>query len=238
MVYALDASVILILLICVLWGYRRGFVKSAVQTLGCVAAIVLAFVLSSAVAECVFDLVIEKPLKEYTTEQVVDTAGAAIETQIDLIMKDLPGWTKTVLAKTGYGSTEDILQQWNPDSAATASDLVDDLIRPPVVAVIRLVAFLILFLVLMVVVSLLSKVARRIFRLPLLRQLDGTLGLVTGAIQGVLWVFGLVTVLQLYVSLSTGDGVITQDMLRDTTLVRIVMDWNPVTSTVQSLCMV
>lgn len=238
MVYALDGAVILILLACVLWGYHRGFVKTAVKTIGCVAAIVLAFIFSSVVAETVFDMVIEKPLKEYTSEQVIDTAGEAIETQVEHIMADLPEWTKTVLSQMGYDTAQDVLEQWEPDADATAADLVDNLIRPPLVAVLRLIAFLILFLVLMVVVSLLSKVAKQIFRLPVLRQFDKTLGIVTGAIQGVLWVFGLVTALQLYVSLTASDAVITQEMLRDTTLVRIVMDWNPVTSAVQSLFMI
>lgn len=235
MVYALDGAVILILLVCLLWGYHRGFVKTAVKTIGCVAAIVLAFVFSSVVAETVFDMVIEKPLKEYTSEQVLDTAGEALETQVELIVADLPEWTKTVLSNMGYTSAEDVMQQWNPDADATAEQLVDALIRPPLVAVLRLIAFLILFIVLMVVVSLLSKVAKQIFRLPILRQLDKTLGIVTGAVQGVLWIVGLATVLQLYVSLAGADSVVTQEMLRDTTLVRIVMDINPVTAAVQTL---
>lgn len=237
MVYVLDGAVILILLACVLWGYHRGFVKTAVKTIGCVAAIVLAFIFSSVVAETVFDMVIEKPLKEYTSEQVLDTAGEALETQVDLILADLPDWTKAVLSQMGYSSAQDVMEQWNPDADATAEQLVDQLIRPPLVAVLRLVAFLILFIVLMIVVSLLSKVAKQIFRLPILRQLDKTLGILTGAVQGALWVFGLVTALQLYVSLSTGDGAITQEVLRDTTLVRIVTDWNPLTSAVQTMFM-
>ncbi len=235
MTYVLDTVVILILLGSIFWGYRRGFVKTAAQTIGCVAAILVAFLLSGMIAEGIFDLVIDKPLKTYANEQIVDTAEGALETQLDLVLKDMPDWTKGVLQRMGYATTEDIMEKLSPDADATVTGIIDDMVRPPIVGILRLIAFLILFLVLMIVVLFLSKVLRRIFRFPLLRQLDGMLGVIPGLIVGILWIMGLTTLLQLYVSLSSDTGLITNELVRNTTLVRIAIDWNPLTAAVQTL---
>lgn len=235
MAYVLDGVLVLILVVSIIWGYHRGFVKSAAQTIGCLAAIVIAFFLSGVIAETVFDLVIDKPLKEYANEQIMDTAETAVEAQLDNILNDMPEWTQGVLARMGYATSEDIMEKLNPADDATVVEIIDSLVRPPIVGILRLIVFLILFVLLLIVVLFLSKVLRRIFRFPLLRQLDGMLGVVSGIVQGLLWILGLTTVLQLYVSLNPTDGFVTNEMIRNTMLVRIAIDWNPLTSAVQSL---
>ena len=235
MAYVLDAVVVLILAGSIFWGYRRGFVKNAAQTIGCVAAIVIAFFLSGVIAGSVFDLVIDKPLKTYANEQLIGTAEGQLEAQLDLVLNDMPDWTQGVLERMGYKTSQDIIEKLNPDADATVSEVIDDMVRPPIVGILRLIVFLVLFLLLMLVVLFMSKVLRRIFRFPLLRQLDGMLGIIPGVISGLLWIMGLTTLLQLYVSLTADTGWITGEMLRSTTLVRIVIDWNPLTSTAQAL---
>lgn len=46
MAYMLDIAVILILLLAVYIGYRRGFVKAVIKLVGCVLAVVIASVAS------------------------------------------------------------------------------------------------------------------------------------------------------------------------------------------------
>ena len=233
--YLLDGAVILILLFSIIFGYRRGFVKSAVKTVGFVAAFVIAFSLSGTLATSVFNAVIDKPLKAYASQKIVSEAGESVEMQLDQVMNDLPKWQKTVLGKLGVSSAADVFATWKPKADDTVTDAVDAVIRPPIIAVLKLIAFLVLFIILMAIVLLLSKAIRKVFRVPFLRQLDGTLGALTGAIQGVLWVVALVTIMEIYVSLAPGNGWITETLVRETTLVRLAVDCNPLTAAVGSL---
>ena len=235
MANVLDGAVILILIGSIIWGYRRGFVKTAAQTIGCIAAIAIAFFLSGVVSQTVYDLFIDKPVKAYANQQMVDATDMALETQLDNTLDNMPKWTQSVLAKVGYGSSEEIMEKLRPDADATVAEIVDDIVRPPLLGILRLIVFFILFMILMLVVLLISKMLRRIFRFPFLRQVDGVLGIIPGIIYGVLWVMALTMALQLYVSLAAKTpGWLTEQTLQDTVLVRLAIEWNPLTATVQS----
>ena len=71
-------------------------------------------------------------------------------------------------------------------ASGAAADAVVNLLQPMIVSLLRALFSLVLFVFLLVVIRILTGALGRIFRLPVLRQLDHGLGALLGLVQGVL----------------------------------------------------
>ncbi len=233
MAMILDGCLLLVLLIGVIIGCRRGFIKSAVRLIGCLLALVLAFCLSSPLSEWIFDGFFRAGLEQSVSQQLTDAAVSstqALETQIDGVLETLPALVRNALASYGVGTSEqigDILEAHGSQStAAIAETLVSYVIRPVCVLLMQILCFIVLFLVLTIAIRLLGRLLDRMFNLPLIRHVNRLLGGVIGLIEGVLASLVLIAVLQIYITVTGPDALISQDVLRQTTLVSFVADHN------------
>ena len=116
-----------------------------------------------------------------------------------------------------------------------ADALVNDVFRPVGVLLIRMVSFLLLFIVLMIAAHFLANVISKVFRLPLLRQADGLLGALFGAVEGVILALAAVTVMQMLAASTAEDALISQQDIEDTVIVSAMAEINPVTGTLESV---
>lgn len=225
MKYILDGIAILILVITIIVGYRRGFLKSLVQFIGCVAAFILAFSLSAPAANFTFDTFLAEGLENTLTEALVTNADAA-PTEL---LQSLPEPILAVLENsTQLQATLENLGDAAASTAETAVEtLMTSVIRPVAVSLIQFVAFILLFVILMFVARLLAKVIKPITKLPLLRQVDGALGAVLGLIKGVLFTIAFVSVVQLIAATGSPDSLVTQEMVESSILVSWIAEINP-----------
>lgn len=116
-----------------------------------------------------------------------------------------------------------------------SSEIEEKLVRPAAVSLLRILCFFILFVIFMILVGLAATVIGRIFRLPLLRQTDGLLGGILGAVQGLVLVFVAVTVMSLIAASSKTDDKITRAVMNNTKIVHSVEKINPMTDTLNSM---
>ena len=96
------------------------------------------------------------------------------------------------------------------------------MIRPAAVSLLKIVIFFVLFIILLILVGIAASIVGKVFKLPILRQTDGLLGAVLGAVQGVVLVFAAVSVISLIASASKPDGKITRAVVNDTLIVKSV----------------
>ncbi len=233
MSYILDAIVVAIIVITAIIGYRRGFIRTIIQLAGCIVAFILALSLSNTVSTMVYDGVLRDGLHEKIetiwSETVVDGAAQSLTEQTESVLEALPDFVQTVFdAETITQGIRDSVGN-DQTGSAVADYLADELLRPVMVAVIRFVAFLLLFMILMIVIRLLEKLLKPITKMPLIRQADGTLGVIVGLAKGILFALVAVTVIQLIATGAT-TGPFTQENLDNSLVAGWLADINPLSA--------
>ncbi len=229
MQYILDAIVLIILVVTIAVGYHRGFLRSFVQFVGCIAAFVLALSLSAPAASLTFNNFLAEGVETKLTEALSGVTEVPPADQLNELLKDLPAPIVAVLENSTQ--LESTLDELGKNVAATTEavveTLMDNIIRPIAVSLLQFLIFIILFLVLMLIARLLAKLVKPITKLPLVRQTDGLLGAALGLVKGVIFVLALVSVLQLIAATSSADSFITQEMLDNSLLISWIAEINP-----------
>ena len=227
MAYILDGVIILILVLAIAFGYRRGFIRSIVQLIGLVAAFFLAFSFSETLSTYVYDTFISESLCETVTQSLQTDVSSTAAEQLDTALEKLPPFLSETLRdnEQTQSALESLGAQVDASAAQLAQMLVNNVIRPLAVALLRFLLFIVLVLLLLLAVKLLARVIKPITKLPVIRQADGTLGAFVGLLKGVLFIIIAVTVMQLLASTGT---LITNEQVQDSLIVSWLAQNNPV----------
>lgn len=229
MTYILDIAVLVILGLTVFFGYRRGFLQTVVQLVGCVAAFIIALSISTPAANTVFDSFVAESVETRVVESLNDVADVPVEEKLDAAIAELPKPVGALLKNNAQlqEAVDELGTSMSASVDSLAKSLVQTVVRPVVVTVLQLLIFVLAFLLLLLIAKLLVRVVKPIAKLPVIRQIDGTLGAVLGVLKGALFVCVLVSVLQLIAVAASDNGPITQNVLDNTLLVRYIADINP-----------
>ncbi len=234
MAYILDGIILLLMALTVFFGYRHGFLKSVVQIVGFIAAFVLALTFSSPLASWTFDGLMAEGIETQLNESLVGVTEVPSAEKLGELLTGLPTSVISVLENsTQLQSALDSLDNSVAATTATlANTLLTRIIRPIVVSLLQFVFFIILFVLFSLVARLLTKLIKPVTKLPLIRQIDGTLGAVLGAIKGVLLVLIFTAFVQLIAATGTENSMLSLDSLDKTFLTRWVLSVNPILSTI------
>ncbi len=234
MTYLLDAAVILIFLLCVTIGTKRGFIKTVSGIVAFVAALAVSSLLSGSVAQMVYDKAVEPAISETVQTQYEQTVGSEIQ-RIDSAYQSLPTMVKNLLAQAGVADVDDLVRSMPIGIETSLAESVSAVVEPLLVPLIKAICSLILFFITYIVASIVLRVLNLVAKLPLLKQLNKTLGLVGGVASGALWVLLAVTVIQVIAAMGAEDGLVTLQAINETTVVRLVASINPLSGALTEL---
>lgn len=179
--YLADAVIVVIFLLFIILGVKRGFVRSVLDLVGTLAAMLVSMWFSGIAAQWFFSTFLQESLTRQVAEalQAAPAADAA-----DAVLSVVPEILRGGLE--AFGITSDAINQAVAGTSGQAAAAVVAVLSPMVVSVLRGLFALVLFVFLLVIFRILSGVVCRIFRLPVLRQLDKGLGILLGITQAVL----------------------------------------------------
>lgn len=179
--YLADAVIVVIFLLFIILGVKRGFVRSVLDLVGTLAAMLVSMWFSGIAAQWVFSTFLQESLTRQIAEalQAAPAADAA-EAVLSVVPEILRGGLEA------FGITSDAINQAVAGTSGQAAAAVVAVLSPMVVSVLRGLFALVLFVFLLVIFRILSGVVCRIFRLPVLRQLDKGLGILLGVAQAAL----------------------------------------------------
>ncbi len=179
--YLADAIIVVIFLLFIILGVKRGFVRSVLDLVGTLAAMLVSMWFSGIAAQWFFSTFLQESLTRQIAEalQAAPAADAA-----DAVLSVVPEILRGGLE--AFGITSDAINQAVAGTSGQAAAAVVAVLSPMVVSVLRGLFALVLFVFLLVIFRILSGVVCRIFRLPVLRQLDKGLGILLGITQAVL----------------------------------------------------
>ena len=226
MKYLLDAVVILIFLLCVFIGRKRGFIKTVAGIVAFLAALAVSMLLSGPVAGLVYDKAVEPSIVETVDTKLEETKGTAIE-QLDNAYQSLPNMVKNLLAQAGVTDVNGLSDRLPTDGAETIGHSVNAVVEPLLLPLIKALCSLVLFFIAYIAASIVLRVLNIIAKLPLLKQLSKTLGLVGGIVSGALWALLAVTVIQVIAATGSADSTITLQTVSETVVVNWVAGINP-----------
>ncbi len=220
----LDVLVILVFGLSVFLGWKNGLIKSLTGLISFAVAIAVASWLSTPVANWVFDSAVAPAI----TASIVDAQDEATQSAIqsaDEMLAELPDGVRTLLTSVGIDIDETLADQIQADSVGTLAErLVSDVFKPMIISAFRVVAMLLLFVVTSLIMSVIMWVVDKAFKLPMLREANRVLGVIPGAINGVLGMMLAVTVMQLLCSL---DVLITPEAIQSSSIVSWINSINP-----------
>ncbi len=199
MSWVIDIIALAIIVLCILISAKKGFVKTIVEFVGFIAAIVIAFTVSTPIAGSIYDNIVEPPLIAAVSEQTEDKTEEAV----DSTWGALPDFLADSAQSLGL-STEELSQSISENLGegmeAAVSTTSKNLIRPIFVKLIGLIIGIALFLLMLVIVKILAGVINKLFSFSLIGKLNRTLGGVIGVIKGAIYALLFCAIISLIVS--------------------------------------
>ena len=237
MKYLLDAVVILIFLLCVFIGHKRGFIKTVTGIVAFVAALAVSALLSGPVAGFVYDKAVEPTIIETVDAKLEETEGSAIE-RLNNAYESLPDVVKNLLAQAGIEDVDALAQKMPIGTETPVSESVNAVVEPLLLPLIKALCSLLLFFIVYIAAGIALRVLNIVAKLPLLKQVNETLGLVGGIVSGALWALLAVTVLQILAATGVAGDTVTLQTIADTTVVNWIAGINPLSAALQEVLII
>ena len=172
--YILDGIILLICLICVLVGVKKGFIHSVVRFLGAVIAALLASTLGGALAQWLFDTMFRGAMVEKINSSLQALGSSIAAAAAGQVLASLPDFLVRALEEAGV-TLETVSHAINSQTSGAAGMVVDYL-SPVFVNFLKVLAVIVLFFLFTTLARLLAALISDLLRLPILRELDGVLG--------------------------------------------------------------
>ena len=223
----LDIGFVIIILLCVVFGYKKGFFKSIAGFIGAVIAMFLAWVLAGLIANALYQGVFREKLIDNISSVLSNDALASFPEKAAQVVANLPGFLSNTLNNQGITSSqiEQSLQAAGSNAAPATADLIS-----PAIWLLQLLLTVILFFILVILVRLVIKLIGNVFRLPVLRQVDGILGGLFGIFKGVVYIFLACILLQLLMPVIGNSSEPMKQVLDNSFIYQFIFYNNPITS--------
>lgn len=192
------ADIIIIAVFALLFfiDFKRGIAITILNVAGVALTGFLAYHISNFLASWVYTAFVQQTLTT-NLQQMIDTQG--INSAIANSFSALPNWVMGMLgfflSIFGLDSSVYTNDFQVPNSAATAvSTSVENLIQPVITGMFRLVIGAVLSIIIFIIIKILVKKLARVFKIPVVKQINKLLGGVLGLAEAAILVFFAVNI--------------------------------------------
>ncbi len=235
MAFVLDLILVVIFAAFVFEAAKKGFVLSFLELVAAILAFVMAYSFSPTVAQMAYDGFVKESVIE-TIETQIDENVSLSETsaKTQLVIESIPDYVVSFADTMGI-SVEDIkneVAQTEITSENVATELVDKIAQPIIVGVLTALSFTILAIVFLIVLKFVAKLISRIFRLPVIKTINKTLGGVLGACKGFAVIIFICTILTVF--FSAGDSQLAT-AVNESKIVDAIDSINPIVKSLKGI---
>ncbi len=222
----LDLVLLCVFLLFTVVGIRRGVVKSATHFLGSILAAFFASALGGAAAKWVFDVMFRDALVERIGGSLASLGTGSTSAAINGLLSSLPDFIVRALAEAGI--TANSLEGVVSTRSGQAAELIADSLAPVFISFLKVLAVIVLFCLFMIVVRVLADMVAGLFRLPLLRQLNGVLGGLFGFLLALVSVWILISAVQVFLPMLAAEAQADVEIMLDRSVIAgLVIRMNP-----------
>lgn len=228
----LDLIFVLYFILVCYFAAKKGFIRSLVEIIGFVAAVVVAFLLSQYFAEALYHYGFRSSIVASISENLSRISSAdSVSEQLSIILGSMPPFFQEIAESFGVSpySVGANLSTWLGQSNASASvAIADGVIGPVLIGVSRIFIVFILFFLLVFVVKIFAAIIDKFIGVFTGGFLNKLLGAMLGA--GKVLVVALIccTALNVWVRISDGDFTrYLESQLESSILLSAVYNANP-----------
>ena len=230
--FILDLILIAIMVICIVYGAKKGFFKSLMSLLSGICALLIAFTFTPSFSAHLNERYILEPIAtgiETTFLSIAEKEDGSGYDK-DLLMKD--SQFMSLMKDAGFTDEETEKELFENESSdnAVISYLAYTVASPISKTVSDILAFIVLFVVSLIILKLLTVVIGLFLKLPVLKNLDRSLGFVFGIAGAVFFAFVFsMMVSHLTNALSTvAPGTFTKDFVESSLILELFAKYNPI----------
>ena len=238
----LDILAVAILALSIFFGHKKGFVKTVLNLCGGIICLIVAIVLSPTVGDFISTNYVTPTVENVVTEKMsaLATVGDTNEPDVDKIVRDEPNEFIKLLERLNIDTEAfaEKFEEFKQSSAENTAELTVEYIAKPLSGAISyVIAFILLLIVSSLIIAILGFLLDKIVKLPILRTANKFLGVVSGAILGLIWVYVISMIVEIalpYITTSSSPIVSGLDP-HSTLLFRYFYSYNPVYEIIKAL---
>ena len=201
----LDIFIVLIIALFVIFGVKRGVARTLLNLLALVLSGVFAYFVSKFLSVWVYENFFEASIRESVVNSVTDAVGSTTSIT-STVFDGLPDFVSGLLSTFGLNS-ESLFTNTVITSNNTIKAISETIMNTVSSAVISLLFMLMIVLLFVIFYILLKKFAvnkiLKIFKIPVLKQLNGILGGAVGLCEGIVLCTLFILLCAIYVPLNS-----------------------------------
>ncbi len=215
----LDIIVVIVMFWYIRSSAKKGFAKVVLELAAFFAAYFLASTFSGMIAGWTYD--------HFAGEKLVSNIETELNATADATLAEaLPDYL--VSGAQSLGIYDDILASQRETAAETAIMLGENVARPVVTSIVRMVSSIIIFIILMFIFRLIIKVINKVFKLPIIHGLNVFLGGVLGVFKGGIVLLLACFAVSVIMMFSEGSFLIfTPENIESTFIFKYIYNINP-----------
>ena len=219
--YFWDILAVVMIVSSIVSCFRKGFMYSFVKTVGSIASLIFAAILSQPVSRSIYDTLLRRRMIE-GFQRFFESAGEIDLTEFTLAVSEKLSSLPGRLGDQMLNAFTEYADRWyqsfsTADFASYAETFTNAVAEPVVVGVLRCVLFLVMFLLFAFLAKLLANLFKGIKYIPILGSLNAVLGSLLGLILGVIHVLILCGLIWLILNFIGGiPNFLTPEILENT----------------------
>ena len=204
----LDIILIAVFAAFVFAAVKKGFIRTLLELVAVVAALVLAYQFSPMASQAVFDGMLEKNITSSIETQIsnnVDTATAA--KKAELALDAIPDFAVSLADAAGVDidNIKNKISSENLSAESVANELVEKIAEPIITGALTIIFFILLACVLIIVLKIAAAKISKLFKVPIVGTADKLLGAVLGICRGLVVLILICTVLEFIFANGSGE---------------------------------
>ena len=205
--YFLDISLAVILIGTIVSGWQKGFVRSVLGVAKTLVAILASYLFGPSASAWVSTHLITGRVTDF----IYDRLLAALETGAEIfdlttLLENLPSWLNYFFEKTGVDPSTLVgdLSNLTEADSVTLQDLAGSLATPISRMISDMIGYTAVFLIAMLLFAIAAYILSKIAELPVIRQVDRTMGLLLGILCA--FIYASVYTLLVYALMTLVEG--------------------------------
>lgn len=191
-----DIIIIAVFVLLFFIDFKRGIAITILNVAGVALTGFLAYHISNFLASWVYTAFVQQTLTT-NLQQMIDTQG--INSAIANSFSALPNWVMGMLGffLSIFGLDSSVYTndfQVSNSAAAAVSTSVENLIQPVITGMFRLVIGVVISIIIFIIIKILVKKLARVFKIPVVKQINKLLGGVLGLAEAAILVFFAVNI--------------------------------------------
>lgn len=196
-----DIIIASVILLFTFIGIKRGIAVTVFNILGIIVSAVATYYLSGMISDFIYDTFIQESVTE-NLQQIISLNGEKYATVNCL--ESLPDWIKGFVS--GIYDMFDV-QVYSAGSAAVTNgvNFIEGIVKKAVTDIFDIIAFAILGILIYIIIKIAIRYLLKLFKLPLINDLNKFLGGILGVLEGIVLMFIVVNIFSFCVGESDTD---------------------------------